>query len=89
VFSSWAGSIKALAARPNVYVKLGGLGQGYNVLGFNQQAEPPSSEMLANTFRPYVETCIEAFAPRARCLRVTFLSTKFPTVIRSSGMPAT
>jgi len=30
-------------------------------LGFNEQAEPPSSEMPANTFRPYVETCIEAF----------------------------
>ena len=49
------------AARPNVYVKLGGLGQGYNGFGFNERAEPPSSEMLANTFRPYVETCIEAF----------------------------
>jgi predicted TIM-barrel fold metal-dependent hydrolase len=61
VFSSWAASIKALAARPNVYVKLGGLGQGYNGFGINEQAEPPSSEMLAATFRPYVETCIEAF----------------------------
>ena len=61
VFSRWAASIKALAARPNVYVKLGGLGQGYNGFGFNERAEPPSSEMLANTFRPYVETCIEAF----------------------------
>jgi L-fuconolactonase len=60
VFSRWAASIKALAARPNVYVKLGGLGQGYTGLGFNEQAEPPSSEMIATRFRPYVETCIEA-----------------------------
>jgi L-fuconolactonase len=29
--------------------------------GFNEQAEPPSSEMLAMSFRPYMETCIEAF----------------------------
>ncbi len=61
VFSRWAASIKALAAHPNVYVKVGGLGQGYNGFGFNEQAEPPSSEMVAATFRPYVETCIEAF----------------------------
>ncbi len=89
VFSRWAASIKVLAARPNVYVKVGGLGQGYNGFGFNEQAEPPSSEVLAATFRPYVETCIEAFGGcHARCLRVTFLSTKSHTVIRSSGMPA-
>jgi L-fuconolactonase len=61
VFSRWAASIKALADRPNVYVKVGGLGQGYNGFGFNEQADPPSSEMVAATFRPYVETCIEAF----------------------------
>jgi L-fuconolactonase len=61
VFSRWQASIKALAARPNVYVKLGGLGQGYTGLGFNDDAEPPSSEMVAARFRPYVQTCIEAF----------------------------
>ena len=61
VFSRWQASIKALAARPNVYVKLGGLGQGYTGLGFNEEAEPPSSEMVAARFRPYVQTCIEAF----------------------------
>jgi predicted TIM-barrel fold metal-dependent hydrolase len=31
--------------------------------GFHEQAEPPSSETLAATWRPYVETCIEAFGP--------------------------
>jgi L-fuconolactonase len=61
VFSRWAASIKAVAARPNVYVKLGGLGQGYTGLGFDEQAEPPSSDMIAARYRPYVETCIEAF----------------------------
>jgi L-fuconolactonase len=61
VFSRWAASIKALAAHQNVYIKVGGLGQRINGFGFNEQAEPPSSEMLAAKFRPYVETCIEAF----------------------------
>jgi L-fuconolactonase len=61
VFSRWAVSIKALAAHQNVYIKLGGLGMNISGFGFNEQTEPPTSEMLAATFRPYVETCIEAF----------------------------
>ena len=65
VFSRWSLSIKALAPRPNVFVKLGGLGQSYTALRFDGDAEPPSSEKVAARFRPYVETCIAAFgAPR-------------------------
>lgn len=61
VFARWAASIKALAARQNVYIKVGGLGQTINGNDFNQRPEPPSSEVLASTWRPYVETCIQAF----------------------------
>jgi L-fuconolactonase len=61
VFHRWAASIKALAAHQNVYVKLGGLGQIINGMGFNEQAEPPLSEILVTAWRPYIETCIEAF----------------------------
>jgi len=61
VFPRWAASIKALGACQNVYVKVGGMGQVVIGLGFNEQAEPPSSEMLAAAFRPYFETCIDAF----------------------------
>ena len=67
VFSRWSSSIKALAARPNVYVKLGGLGQGYTALRFDGDPEPPSSEKVAARFRPYIETCIAAFGA-ARCM---------------------
>jgi len=63
VFPQWASSIKALAAHPNVYIKVGGLGQSINGFGLEKQAEPPSSETLASVFRPYFETCIEAFGP--------------------------
>jgi predicted TIM-barrel fold metal-dependent hydrolase len=66
-FPRWAASIKALAEHENVYVKVGGLGQAINGLGFEKQAEPPSSEMVANAMRPYVETCLEAFGTR-RCM---------------------
>jgi len=67
VFSRWASSIKALAARPNVFVKLGGLGQSYTALRFDGDAEPPASEKVAARFGPYVETCIAAFGA-ARCM---------------------
>ena len=66
-FPRWAASIKALAAHENLYVKVGGLGQAVNGLGFEKLAEPPSSETVANAMRPYVETCIEAFGTR-RCM---------------------
>jgi L-fuconolactonase len=63
VFPLWATSIRRLARCPNVYVKLGGLGMRLGGFGFHEQPEPPSSEALAAAWRPYVETCIEAFGP--------------------------
>ncbi|MFO1079227.1 MAG: amidohydrolase family protein [Reyranellaceae bacterium] len=61
VFADWRARIAELAACPNVHVKLGGLGM--KVFGFDvhEGALPPSSEILAGLWRPYVETCIEAF----------------------------
>jgi predicted TIM-barrel fold metal-dependent hydrolase len=67
VFPVWAAAIKALAACPNVYVKLGGLGMRLGGFAFHEKAEPPSSETLAETWRPYIETCITAFGA-SRCM---------------------
>jgi predicted TIM-barrel fold metal-dependent hydrolase len=67
VFPVWAKAIRALAQCPNVFVKVGGMGMRINGYGFEQQADPPSSETLAAAWKPYVETCIEAFSP-ARCM---------------------
>ena len=67
VFPGWAASIKTLSTCPNVHVKLGGLGMRMGGFGFHEKTEPPSSETLAATWRPYVETCIEAFQP-SRCM---------------------
>ena len=67
VFSAWAASIKTLGACANVCVKLGGLGMRMGGFGFHEQPEPPSSETLAAAWRPYVETCIEAFGV-GRCM---------------------
>jgi predicted TIM-barrel fold metal-dependent hydrolase len=63
IFPGWAASIKALAACQNVCVKVGGLGMRLGGFGFHEHPEPPSSDTLATVWRPYVETCIEAFGP--------------------------
>jgi L-fuconolactonase len=63
VFPVWKKSIDALAKRPNVHVKLGGLGMRLCGHGFDKLAEPPSSQLLADTWRPYIEACIAAFGP--------------------------
>jgi predicted TIM-barrel fold metal-dependent hydrolase len=62
-FARWSTSIRGLAKCPNVHVKLGGLGMRIGGFGFEQQPEPPSSETLAAAWRPYIDTCIEAFGP--------------------------
>jgi L-fuconolactonase len=63
VFTEWKNSITELARCPNVHVKLGG--RGMRLFGFDVHAGelPPSSEELATLWRPYIETCIEAFGP--------------------------
>ena len=63
VFPGWKKSIEALAKRPNVHVKLGGLGMRIGGHGFEKQADPPSSQTLADAWRPYIETCVAAFGP--------------------------
>lgn len=67
VFQDWAASIRELATCPNVSMKLGGMGMRIHGWDFHEGVMPPSSERLAQTWRPYVETCIEAFGS-ARCM---------------------
>jgi predicted TIM-barrel fold metal-dependent hydrolase len=67
VFSTWSASIRALAACPNVSVKLGGLGMRINGFGFEREADPPSSDALAAAWRPWFDVCINAFGA-ARCM---------------------
>lgn len=67
IFPGWRRAMLELARCPNVFVKLGGIGMKLNGFGFHTREVPPSSEELANAWRPYIETCIEAFTPR-RCM---------------------
>jgi L-fuconolactonase len=60
VRSAWAGLIAELARRPNVTIKLGGLGMDI-ISGIGRRQLGQSSAVLAGQWRPYVEICIEAF----------------------------
>jgi predicted TIM-barrel fold metal-dependent hydrolase len=63
VFTVWKASILEIAKCPNVSVKLGGLAMRLLGYDFHQRPRPPSSEDAAAAWRPYIETCIEAFGP--------------------------
>ena len=51
----------------DLVVKLGGLAMCLLGYDFHQRPKPPSSEEAAAAWRPYIETCIEAFGP-SRCM---------------------
>lgn len=62
-FAAWRDGIRALASCDNVWIKLGGLGMRIAGFDFERRPAPPTSRQLAEAWRPYVETCIEAFGP--------------------------
>jgi predicted TIM-barrel fold metal-dependent hydrolase len=72
VFTTWKASIREIAKCPNVAVKLGGLAMCLLGYDFHERAMPPSSEELATVWRPYIETCIEAFGPERAMFESNF-----------------
>ena len=66
-FAEWRDGVRQVASFPNTYVKLGGLGMKLTGFTFFENDMPPSSEELEKAWRPYIETCIEAFGPK-RCM---------------------
>lgn len=67
VFQQWRAGLRELAACPNVFMKVGGLGMRLSGFGFEHLARAPSSQQLADAWRPWMEGCIEAFGA-ARCM---------------------
>lgn len=61
VFAEWQKSMTELAALPNVLVKLGGLAMEVSGKQWHTRPLPPTSEELAEDWRPQIETCIELF----------------------------
>ncbi|WP_431270792.1 amidohydrolase family protein [Dankookia sp. P2] len=67
VFAQWRAGMAALAACPNVVVKLGGMMMRLAAYDYGTLAMPPSSAELAEHWKPYIHTCIELFGA-GRCL---------------------
>ena len=71
-FPAWKASIQEIAKCPNVSVKLGGLAMRLLGYDFHERPMPPSSEQAAAAWRPYIETCIEAFGPNRAMFESNF-----------------
>jgi predicted TIM-barrel fold metal-dependent hydrolase len=60
-FEEWQRNLRELATCENVVVKLGGLAMAFCALPEEGPAAGHGSEHLAALWRPYIETCIDAF----------------------------
>lgn len=79
-FRSWSKSMRELARRDNVVVKVGGFGLPFWNFGFMEREDPVGYVELAEAWRPYVETTIQAFGAQ-RCM----MESNFPWDGRSCG----
>jgi predicted TIM-barrel fold metal-dependent hydrolase len=81
-FAAWRENIRALAALPNVAMKLGGLGMPMGGFPSSYAGGPASSQVLAQEWRPFVETAIEAFGAE-RCM----FESNFPVDAGAASYP--
>lgn len=61
VWDAWKRSLTELARRPNVWIKVGGLGMPLAGHDFFKYERPPTSVELAQAWGPCVDTCVEIF----------------------------
>ncbi len=66
VFTDWEAGIRAVAARDNVFIKLGAVPIRSRGDGVDRTV-PPTSEETARAWAPWMHACIDAFGP-ARCI---------------------
>ncbi len=67
VLAEWRQSIDTVAACPNIYMKLGGVGQPRYGFDWHEWNRPIGSEALAADLGPLLNYCIEKFGPE-RCM---------------------
>ena len=63
VLATWRRGIAAVAACPNVHVKLGGMGMPRTGFDWHTRTTPIGSEELAGAMAPCLSYCIEQFGP--------------------------
>ena len=67
VLGTWRSGIAAVAACPNVNLKLGGIGMPRLGFDWHTREKPIGSEELAASMAPFMTYCIERFGPD-RCM---------------------
>jgi len=67
VLATWRRGIAAVAACPNLHVKLGGIGMPRTGFDWHARSTPIGSEELAASMAPFMTYCIEQFGPH-RCM---------------------
>jgi predicted TIM-barrel fold metal-dependent hydrolase len=67
VHAAWKAAMVELAKCPNVSVKIGGLMMRLAAIDYLNMAVPPTSQQLADAWRPYAGTCLELFGAE-RCM---------------------
>ncbi len=67
VLPTWRSGIAAVAACPNVTMKLGGMGMPWLGFDWHTRSTPIGSEELAEGMGPFMTYCIEQFGPE-RCM---------------------
>ena len=67
VITEWQAGVAAVARCPNIYLKLGGVGQPRYGFDWHTYEKPIDSEALATGLAPLMNYCIEQFGPD-RCM---------------------
>ena len=80
VLGAWRSGIAAVAACPNVFVKLGGVGMTRTGFGWHERDVPVGSEELAESMAPFISYCIEQFGPNR-----SMFESNFPVDKESTG----
>jgi predicted TIM-barrel fold metal-dependent hydrolase len=67
VLATWRSGVAAVAACPNITIKLGGIGMPRTGFDWHARGKPIGSEELAASMAPFLMYCIEQFGP-TRCM---------------------
>lgn len=80
IFADWRRGLRDLAARPNVFCRISGLGLPFWGFGFDQREQPARAQELVAAWQPYVHEAIEAFGAD-RCM----MGSNYPPDSASAG----
>lgn len=67
VLREWEANLRALAMRPNVVMKIGGMGMAVLGFGFENGERPPQAQAIVNAWKPLIDVCVDVFGT-SRCM---------------------